>query len=125
MRVSIQYDEHLTQLQKEIPSRFKKALQQLLSATNPYSTHKDEQHDHSVDCCICISPIGPFQALFIAPCSHCYHYKCVGYLIAQSPMFQCPMCRQVANLTASVSSDDLSSELKQNTPLPVLASTMC
>lgn len=33
-------------------------------------------------------------------------------------MFQCPMCRQIANLTASVSSDSL--DLKLVMPLPVL-----
>ncbi|RKO87810.1 hypothetical protein BDK51DRAFT_13298, partial [Blyttiomyces helicus] len=57
------------------------------------------------DCCICIGAIGPFQALFIAPCSHCYHFKCVNSLLSQSAMFQCPLCRQVANLAASVSMD--------------------
>ena len=28
-------------------------------------------------------------------------------MVTQSPMFQCPLCRQVANLTASVSTDSL------------------
>jgi hypothetical protein len=102
------------------PQRFSAALKQLLAATNPYAKNTDQNAEGDTDCCICIGPIAPFQALFIAPCSHCYHYKCVGYLIAQSPMFQCPMCRQVANLTASVSSDDLASENKVQVPLPIL-----
>ncbi|KAJ3294372.1 hypothetical protein HDU76_006958, partial [Blyttiomyces sp. JEL0837] len=60
----------------------------------------------AVDCCICLCSIGPFQALFISPCSHCYHYKCIKNLL-ETNMFQCPMCRQVANLDASVSMESL------------------
>ena len=87
--------------------RFSTALKQLIAATNPYSDTKEADANNTesgeTDCCICIGHITPYQALFIAPCSHVYHFKCVGYLVMQSPMFQCPLCRQVANLTASVS----------------------
>lgn len=94
----------------------------MISATNPYAEKKDEETTDSadVDCCICIGPIAPYQALFFAPCSHCYHFKCVAYLVSQSPMFQCPLCRQVANLTASVSSESLAEGNKITIPLPVL-----
>jgi hypothetical protein len=101
--------------------RFSAALKQMLAATNPYSDKKEQEDDCAdVDCCICIGAISPYQALFISPCSHVYHYKCVGYLITSSPMFQCPLCRQVANLTASVSSDSLNTDNKITIPLPVL-----
>ncbi|KAJ1548467.1 hypothetical protein HK096_001871, partial [Nowakowskiella sp. JEL0078] len=103
------------------PVRFKQALKALLAATNPYGSVKDDTTDDggSTDCCICIGPIGPYQALFVAPCSHCYHFKCISSLIHQTPMFQCPLCRQVANLTASVSmeslgEDDLDVEKTEN-----------
>ncbi|KAI9197404.1 uncharacterized protein BJ171DRAFT_570793 [Polychytrium aggregatum] len=98
-----------TQRQNANPVRFRTALRQLLAATNPYATHGQHEEDAAAptECCICIGVIGPFQALFIAPCSHCYHYKCVGQLLAQSAMFQCPLCRQVANLAASVSVESL------------------
>ncbi|KAI8925376.1 hypothetical protein BC831DRAFT_512568 [Entophlyctis helioformis] len=97
-----------TQRRKANPARFATALKALLAATNPYGTTQAGDDDNgATDCCICIGPIGPFQALFIAPCSHCYHYKCVASIVMRSPMFQCPLCRQVANLTASVSSDSL------------------
>lgn len=66
-----------------------------------------EDGENSTDCCICIGPIAPYQALFVAPCSHCFHFKCVSQLVSASPMFQCPLCRQVANLTASVSTESL------------------
>lgn len=105
------------------PLRFSKALKQLIAATNPYGASNEEASDDStaIDCCICLASISPFQALFISPCSHCFHYKCVNSLVAQSPMFQCPLCRQVANLTASVSSDSLNaSNNVLVVPLPVL-----
>jgi hypothetical protein len=50
--------------------------------------------------------MAPFQALFLAPCSHCFHYKCVTTLLGVGFMFQCPTCRQVANLEASVTDPD-------------------
>ncbi|KAJ3320790.1 hypothetical protein HDV06_004801 [Boothiomyces sp. JEL0866] len=95
--------------QLQILNRFKNALVLLLMAANPYSTQKEHDHknDTSVDCCICISAIGPFQGLFIAPCSHCFHYKCIQHILRESIMFPCPVCRQVANLDASVSMESL------------------
>ncbi|KAJ3275364.1 hypothetical protein HDV01_000656 [Terramyces sp. JEL0728] len=95
-------------------------LKSLLAATNPYGNKDSEQTDTGAEteCCICLGSIAPFQALFIAPCSHCYHYKCVGSIIAQSPMFQCPLCRQVANLTASVSSESLHADNEAYIELP-------
>ncbi|KAI8910777.1 SMAD/FHA domain-containing protein [Gorgonomyces haynaldii] len=100
------------QKKKANPVKFNNALSDLLAAANPYATGNEEQKDRTepaaeVECCICISAMSPYQALFISPCSHCYHFKCVASLIRQSPMFQCPLCRQVANLTASVSTDSL------------------
>ncbi|KAJ3022012.1 UNVERIFIED_CONTAM: hypothetical protein HDU68_009351 [Siphonaria sp. JEL0065] len=103
------------QRKKENPARFRTALRSLLNATNPYSSNtptptsanQPQQPTASVDCCICLCAIGPFQALFLSPCSHCYHYKCIRNLLETHHMFQCPMCRQVANLDASVSMESL------------------
>jgi len=99
------------QKRKANPARFMSALKALLSATNPYSTSfpgaNEPPNNNSVDCCICLCHIGPFQALFIAPCSHCFHYKCIYPILLSGDMFLCPVCRQVANLKASVSSDSL------------------
>ncbi|KAJ3416144.1 hypothetical protein HDV05_002789 [Chytridiales sp. JEL 0842] len=107
------------------PVRFRSALKALLAATNPYASSsnaplcdptkateevEDPNNTADTDCCICIGAIAPLQAIFISPCSHCFHYKCVSTLVAQSVMFQCPLCRQVANLAASVSTDDLLNE---------------
>ncbi|KAI9007292.1 hypothetical protein BC832DRAFT_518817, partial [Gaertneriomyces semiglobifer] len=87
-------------------ARFRATLRTLLSLTNPFSTSASvsSASGSNPDCCICLSGIGPYQALFLAPCSHCYHFKCIRSLVMDSgAMFQCPMCRQVANLEASVS----------------------
>ncbi|KAJ3244512.1 hypothetical protein HDU78_010819 [Chytriomyces hyalinus] len=117
------------QRKKENPARFRAALKSLLSATNPYSSNTPistavspsavtpttpHQPAGSVDCCICLCAIGPFQALFLSPCSHCYHYKCIRNLLEAHHMFQCPMCRQVANLDASVSMESLLCEEEEN-----------
>ncbi|KAJ3210463.1 hypothetical protein HDU67_005272 [Dinochytrium kinnereticum] len=100
------------------PVRFRAALKALLAASNPYGSSSgqpaakdvDEDDPTATECCICIGSVAPFQAIFLAPCSHCFHFKCVSSLIAQSAMFQCPLCRQVANLAASVSTDSLNED---------------
>ena len=122
MKITMENSREISQLQKLIPERFKRALQQLLVATNPYSTQKEsEQSDNSIDCCICIGEIGPFQALFIAPCSHCFHFKCVQHFVRDTVMFPCPICRQVANLEASVSMESVI-DWKQKSFTPSYAS---
>ncbi|KAJ3182482.1 hypothetical protein HDU85_002579 [Gaertneriomyces sp. JEL0708] len=96
-------------------ARFRATLRTLLSLTNPFSTSASVSaaSGSNPDCCICLSGIGPYQALFLAPCSHCYHFKCIRSLVMDSgAMFQCPMCRQVANLEASVSMESLDSILQ-------------
>ncbi|KAF9933035.1 hypothetical protein FBU30_006711 [Linnemannia zychae] len=59
------------------------------------------------DCCICLFRIASFQSLFVAPCSHVYHYKCIRpMLMAHHPGFLCPLCRTFADLEAVVEIDD-------------------
>lgn len=59
------------------------------------------------ECCICLYCIAPFQALFIAPCSHIYHYRCLRPLLTQNyPGFSCPLCRTYSNLEASVAVEE-------------------
>ncbi|KAJ1556949.1 hypothetical protein HK096_009937, partial [Nowakowskiella sp. JEL0078] len=60
----------------------------------------------ATDCCICLCSMSPYRALFLAPCSHCFHYKCVLPLLGTGIMFQCPLCRQVANLDANVTENE-------------------
>lgn len=55
------------------------------------------------DCCICLYPVTVCQALFIAPCSHVTHFKCIRPLVQQNyPGFSCPLCRTYSDLEADV-----------------------
>ncbi|KFY11797.1 hypothetical protein V492_04260 [Pseudogymnoascus sp. VKM F-4246] len=58
----------------------------------------------SQDCSICLGAVAPCQSLFVAPCSHTWHYKCVRRIIngPHWPHFVCPNCRAVADLDADV-----------------------
>ncbi|KAF9132149.1 hypothetical protein BGW39_000725 [Mortierella sp. 14UC] len=65
----------------------------------------------ATDCCICLFRIASFQSLFVAPCSHVYHYKCIRpLLMANHPGFLCPLCRTFADLEDSVEIDDPAEE---------------
>ncbi|KAG9253775.1 uncharacterized protein F5Z01DRAFT_127912 [Emericellopsis atlantica] len=58
----------------------------------------------SHDCSICLNMIAPCQSLFVAPCSHTWHFKCVRSLLTgpHYPLFVCPNCRAGADLEADV-----------------------
>ncbi|KAJ1721165.1 hypothetical protein LPJ53_004284 [Coemansia erecta] len=58
------------------------------------------------ECCICLYQMVAFQALFVAPCSHCFHFKCVKPILFTSTGFSCPLCRTYADLEASVTVDE-------------------
>ncbi|KAK5997583.1 E3 ubiquitin-protein ligase DMA2 [Cladobotryum mycophilum] len=62
----------------------------------------------SQDCSICLNSIAPCQSLFVAPCSHTWHFKCVRSLLTspQYPIFICPNCRAGADLEADVEEPD-------------------
>ncbi|ESZ95299.1 hypothetical protein SBOR_4326 [Sclerotinia borealis F-4128] len=62
----------------------------------------------SQDCSICLGPIAPCQSLFVAPCSHTWHYKCIRVVINGPtwPHFICPNCRTVADLEAELDEPD-------------------
>jgi hypothetical protein len=49
-------------------------------------------------------PVQPCQSLFVAPCSHTWHYKCIRVIIngPHWPHFICPNCRTVADLEAEL-----------------------
>jgi hypothetical protein len=48
--------------------------------------------------------VQPCQSLFVAPCSHVWHYKCIRPILNGHtwPNFLCPNCRAVADLEADV-----------------------
>lgn len=61
------------------------------------------------ECAICLFPVAPCQALFVSPCTHSWHYKCIRPLIIKTyPHFLCPNCRAMCDLEAEIESPDLS-----------------
>ncbi|KAL1921528.1 uncharacterized protein VTP21DRAFT_11244 [Calcarisporiella thermophila] len=83
-------------------------LVKLLDISNLGKLCESDGASNSTECCICLYAIGPFQALFVAPCSHSFHYKCIRPLLVDNhPQFQCPMCRTYVDLEASVEVSEL------------------
>ncbi|EPE10984.1 ring finger protein [Ophiostoma piceae UAMH 11346] len=74
----------------------------LRNMTKPTDT--DASGQSSQDCSICLNSIAPCQSLFVAPCSHTWHYKCIRALLdsPQYPSFICPNCRAAVDLEADV-----------------------
>lgn len=54
---------------------------------------------------ICTEIRKPCQSLFVAPCSHVWHYKCIRPILNDHkswPQFLCPNCRAVTDLEADI-----------------------
>ncbi|MCJ1247318.1 hypothetical protein MMC30_004532 [Trapelia coarctata] len=59
----------------------------------------------SSECAICLMSIAPCQSLFVAPCSHVWHFKCIRPMLNDHktyPQFMCPNCRAMTDLEADV-----------------------
>ncbi|KIM38601.1 hypothetical protein M413DRAFT_30139, partial [Hebeloma cylindrosporum] len=81
------------------------ALPGLPGVKQPLATVKLPSNGKSQipDCCICLFSVTIRQALFIAPCSHTFHYKCIRPLLeSHHPAFSCPLCRTFADLEEDV-----------------------
>ena len=101
----------------------------MLTSSPSVATHKrlrnmtaGNANSSSQDCSICLNNIAvsttsaapqiqqvsndsqPCQCLFVAPCSHTWHYKCIRSLLTSGsyPIFICPNCRAAADLEAEV-----------------------
>jgi hypothetical protein len=71
------------------------------------------------DCCICLFPVTIRQALFITPCSHTFHYKCLRPLLeSHHPGFSCPLCRTFADLEEDVEIDAPDVDIDMDSPSP-------
>ncbi|KAL1703479.1 hypothetical protein EV121DRAFT_260854 [Schizophyllum commune] len=82
-----------------------KNLKTLAVSTDPAKTGNGKVAPKSSipDCCICLFAVTIRQALFIAPCSHTFHYKCIRPLLeSHHPAFSCPLCRTFADLEEDV-----------------------
>lgn len=59
------------------------------------------------ECAICLLKLEPCQALFISPCSHSWHYKCIRPIIIKSyPQFYCPNCRSMCDLETDIEDEE-------------------
>ncbi|KAG8631086.1 hypothetical protein KVT40_000226 [Elsinoe batatas] len=89
-----------------------KRLRNLASASLE-KKDSDTASVNSSECAICLNPVAPCQALFVAPCSHVWHYKCIRTLIYPDwPSFQCPNCRAYADLEAEVEPAEVDSDVE-------------
>lgn len=76
------------------------------TVTDPITGSTTKVDDLS-ECAICLMKIEPCQALFISPCSHTWHYKCIRPIIIKSyPQFYCPNCRTMCDLETDLDEDD-------------------
>ncbi|KAH6636371.1 hypothetical protein F5144DRAFT_177091 [Chaetomium tenue] len=75
---------------------------------------------YSQDCSICLNSIAPCQCLFVAPCSHTWHYKCIRSLLSSPsfPIFICPNCRAAADLEAEVEDPEEWEQLSDEGAVP-------
>ncbi|KAJ9613533.1 hypothetical protein H2200_003475 [Cladophialophora chaetospira] len=84
-------------------NNFNKARHQQLQSLAKDQPSADS---NSGECSICLGSVLPCQALFVAPCAHVWHYKCIRPLLEGKssvyPQFQCPNCRAYSDLTADV-----------------------
>lgn len=78
----------------------KETLQKMRNLQRMTTGHEEE------DCSICLSKIKPCQPIFISPCAHSWHFRCVRRLVMLSyPQFTCPNCRSACDLEASFDSN--------------------
>lgn len=97
------WQRKVNQFNIEIHQKFKNlSLQQ-----QPDPVANALNHDELSECAICLLKLEPCQALFISPCSHLWHYKCIRPIIIKSyPQFYCPNCRSMCDLETDIEDDD-------------------
>ncbi|MCJ1403998.1 hypothetical protein MMC11_007222 [Xylographa trunciseda] len=88
-------------------NNFNMTTHKRLRALGKHEVKKDSDTAsmHSSECAICLMSIAPCQSLFVAPCSHVWHYKCIRPMLNDHrtwPQFMCPNCRAMADLEADV-----------------------
>lgn len=76
-------------------------------------THKFNKDAHKkllgeeTECCICLNDLRVGDSIFISPCSHSWHYKCVRPLLVKNyPQFHCPNCRAITDLEEDDDDED-------------------
>ncbi|KAB8343222.1 hypothetical protein FH972_022812 [Carpinus fangiana] len=89
-----------------------------LTRANGDEMKPNEASRSSTECTICLNSIAPCQALFVAPCSHTWHFKCIRKLLEAPPIheFTCPNCRAQAYLNADVEEPEGYAESIESVP---------
>ena len=114
---SIEYGQSV--LQKLESEHMQKIQNGSSESTSPQScTEKGKLSE----CCICLLKIRVSQALFISPCSHMFHFKCIRPMIQlHHPGFSCPLCRSFFDLEQDAQDDtDEESSSKEGAPLTLV-----
>ncbi|KAK9453416.1 hypothetical protein V1511DRAFT_462235 [Dipodascopsis uninucleata] len=89
--------------QKRINNFNVSAHTRLQNLTGPLTSAGAGNSNQQQECSICLVSVAPCQSLFVAPCSHVWHYKCIRPIIIKNyPQFLCPNCRAVCDLEAEV-----------------------
>ncbi|OBZ84689.1 E3 ubiquitin-protein ligase DMA2 [Choanephora cucurbitarum] len=109
VQLGVDYQGGYEEVYRAVKMRFEvnrtKQERPLSYSVSAYKHLRNLTNDHVTDveeCCICLYALAPFQALFVAPCAHSYHFKCIKPLFESYPGFQCPICRTYSDLDASV-----------------------
>ncbi|KAL7266586.1 hypothetical protein RUND412_010863 [Rhizina undulata] len=83
-----------------------KRIRNLAKGNHGKAKESDSCSTHSSECSICLMSVAPCQSLFVAPCSHVWHYKCIRPLVMKEyPTFLCPNCRAIADLEKDIDED--------------------
>lgn len=84
-------------------NNFNMETHETLFTRNGLSVSDASSSSNNQECSICLVAIAPCQPLFVAPCSHVWHYKCIRPIVVKNyPNFQCPNCRSMCDLEAEI-----------------------
>jgi pSer/pThr/pTyr-binding forkhead associated (FHA) protein len=91
------WQRKVNQFNLEIHKKFRELA--VGDRVNPIAAVADDR----LECAICLLQLEPCQALFISPCLHSWHYKCIRPIIIKSyPQFYCPNCRLMCDLETDI-----------------------
>ncbi|WFD26194.1 hypothetical protein MNAN1_001171 [Malassezia nana] len=101
------------------PTAYAQNMLQQLQMGPKSSTEPATKTSMMDECCICLLKMRVCQALFIAPCSHMFHFKCIRPILTlHYPGFSCPLCRAFADLEADLQDDTDEEPEEIKVPVP-------
>lgn len=101
------------------PTPYAHSMLQQLQMGQKLSTEPASKIPMMDECCICLLKMRVCQALFIGPCSHMFHFKCIRPILTlHYPGFSCPLCRTFADLEADLQDDTDEEPEEVKVPVP-------